>query len=716
MSVALHHITNRILQKWVEVTGVDPSEERSSWSWGEYSIRETNEYIISSQDIDPTGLTAFMVVRAVVRQYLSEHTYDALTLIDGDEDVEKQLSSFRELHRLVSDEEALEAVREFQSRLRHAADHYGVGEKCEELIEDMSQLAHIRRDALVCPTMLDRHTFRKGASSASSLKYNSQIFQFWNMNSLIRAAQAQAEEGITIVLMVDPQVIEYSFCCFLVRDGENISMWTDAEKSAHPMQKHMSRARGRGRRFEARAARLRFPYELLNVDVRDGYAHQKDTQDIVRINATGAPVAKFSDMEADQLLWAIMALDVLRKEKHADELSVTGEGMVALPPGSTRALPPGFCEALTLTSSHVSSQSMREQLEENGRTSTGVNDWMEERYAHVVDDRILNLVEAQVEEEEEEPEDDDPFSDTWSNNDMQALVTTARETLDYKAILPAAEGFAHKRQYLGSFSVERPSLIGMDPVAFGTREEMEADRLWIARWNQAQALSMAAQAEFEERRQEVHQWFDEHVRANEDQILEAATKTEWIEEFERPLESFGSAEDKTTSNLLRYHRRVARQGLWWPFSYVSPDHAGQSGVVNLAKLPESTRSRFARTKSVIRSYLSEERANTFVLFQPKTAVGIAMLAGCEVGDLPEPLQHWLSDPPYDGNSILDRTDPLDTAVGNPWRAFRFEVRLGLSKRDWNRLVKKHGRSEIDWEAPAEEDGYRFWAKESSCKD
>ena len=37
-----------------------------------------------------------------------------------------------------------------------------------------------------------------------------------------------------------------------------------------------------------------------------------------------------------------------------------------------------------------------------------------------------------------------------------------------------------------------------------------------------------------------------------------------------------------------------------------------------------------------------------------------------VAELPWPLQHWYSDAPYHGNSIIRRIEPSDWVLDNPW--------------------------------------------------
>lgn len=701
----LHEITNRALRQWVKLTGIDPSEERSRWSFGELDICEINEYIISAQKVDPTGLTAFMVVRAVARQYASEEQFSALDLLEKPQTASR-LDDLRVLLNLVDNEHALQAVAGFQEDMRNATAHYGVTEACAETIEDMAALAYIRRDALVCTTLLQRHTFKRGQRSKIRLHYNEQVIQFWNVNSMIRAAAAQPKDGITLVLIQDPQVIEYSFFCFLIRDGENITIWSDTERCTHPLQKVMSRGRSRGRQLVERAGRLRFPYQFLKVSVTDkGDPIKLAGNEVVRTKVQATPIAPFSKMNPDQLLWFIMSLDVLRKAPHGRKLSVTGEGMTALSQASSRVLPAGCLEVQPLTSAEVTSEAIDQQLagmRYGGYRSTGTNNWMEDRYGHLVDPRLLNLVSVQQAQPRESLWGDKP------KKSKHALVTINRERVSARELLPKSKGLSSRQGYIGHQNVEEPSLIGIDPVAFGLPREMEADRLWVARWNQTQALGMAAQAEFDKRNHEVSKWFREHVICNAPAILSAAIKGSWIERFQGPVDD--NADEivpVTQRNLVVWHRKHPRGGEW-PFPYF--DRSISPSYVNLAQLPIGRSS-----TNPARCFLRESLpANVFVYFAPKTAVGIAMLAGCEVGDLPEPLVYWLADPPYTGNDLLNRTDPLDTAVGNPWRAFSFDVRLGLSKRAWNRLCRdanEQGDS-IRWQVRSAASGSR-WCNENN---
>ena len=54
------------------------------------------------------------------------------------------------------------------------------------------------------------------------------------------------------------------------------------------------------------------------------------------------------------------------------------------------------------------------------------------------------------------------------------------------------------------------------------------------------------------------------------------------------------------------------------------------------------------------------------------------------------LQHWSRGKDYVGNHLLNRLDPMDTIVENPWKKFGAEVNVFLSKRGLAQIEKRHG--------------------------
>jgi hypothetical protein len=63
------------------------------------------------------------------------------------------------------------------------------------------------------------------------------------------------------------------------------------------------------------------------------------------------------------------------------------------------------------------------------------------------------------------------------------------------------------------------------------------------------------------------------------------------------------------------------------------------------------------------------------------------------------------EPHYTGNHLLDRLDPSDWVLENPWcqscrqsRGFPITISMSLSKRPVNKLRKSLGLPKLDWKA------------------
>jgi hypothetical protein len=85
-----------------------------------------------------------------------------------------------------------------------------------------------------------------------------------------------------------------------------------------------------------------------------------------------------------------------------------------------------------------------------------------------------------------------------------------------------------------------------------------------------------------------------------------------------------------------------------------------------------------------------QRASVFTIIQPDNPRALALLCGIPEKKLPWPLQHWCTSEPYTGNNILDRVDPQDWRLDNPWRHLELRITVALCKREFARLRKVHG--------------------------
>lgn len=638
----LYDVTNEALRLWITVTGVDP-EDTNFWG-SNWDIRKINETIRTAQDVDVSGLTTFMILRSMARTYVENHQVSAMALIEREAETLAELDDMRSLVRLLDNTEAMDEVARFQQSLRDTADEQELLAETAACIEDLPMLAEVRLDALRAVTSLRRDTFRHGAKRAEHLRYNKRILKFWNINSLVRAMEVQPEEGISMCLLRDPDVIEYSFFAFAVHDGDNLSVWSDVEPQEHPLQKFMSRSRSRARQLEDRMSNLRFPYQLLDVKFDDEGKHARPDSSgtaLVRTSIEAVAIAPLKDLEPDQILWALMMFDLLRFQQHDESLSMTGEDVfLALSGGAQKAL--GSVEPIA--AERITSEVMREQLathESRGRQPTGANDWMEERYKDGVPSDLYNVFAS-------------------ANDAVLRVGTTG-------ALVPQKKKSAWEHS--------RAEIAGVNAMMFGRSGEMESDRVWIARYNQAKAVEKLALEEFERRRKEILEWYARAVQKNRGLFIEAACRGRL--DFPHGPQVDLNEDFPEEVNSIRWQRfSKGESPTGWSDS--------ESRLVQLYT-PEWRRPGLPRRPP--KCLISGEVASVWTRFEPRTAEALKKFTN---SDLPDVLEHWASEAPYHGNSILDRTDPMDSMIENPWRQEKFGVLLGLSIREFRRQCKAHG--------------------------
>ena len=104
--------------------------------------------------------------------------------------------------------------------------------------------------------------------------------------------------------------------------------------------------------------------------------------------------------------------------------------------------------------------------------------------------------------------------------------------------------------------------------------------------------------------------------------------------------------------------------------------------------------------------LDDTIASYHVTINPQDASDLALLLDCKIKDLPWQLQVWTSKRiDYHGNPNLNRLDPAEWKLKNPWvgdthndgqGGLKLSLGLSLSKRAVARIRKKLGMPPIQW--------------------
>lgn len=654
MTHTINDLTNIAIERWANLIGIDAKGRikkgvRNPWS--EWDLREHTEKLNESRTLDPTGLTTFMMLRGIVERYLKEVQFSAFDLILDPKSIAQQLVPMKGLKDVLEAPQVLQLITDFQTQLRGAATEYGVRpgkpmDALENLLEDKFDLAYIRKDALVSIHNLETHQFIQGTSDGQPAKFVPKIYEFWNINSLLQAMRSQRVSGISMCLIRDPDEALHSYFVFAVRNGTTITILTDREKTAHPAQNRMSRRPDRT--LSRRAARNWFPYHLVGLkeakdetgEVKRIYAERR-TQ-LVPINVEAVALKDIRDLEAEEFVWATLMFDLIRdkfwvQDFRVPELSYTGEMIVAPQAlvGSTGSLvKEGLYKPLELpllTREDVTAEKTKKQWD---RKPTGFNRWMVERYGGKVPEEVFNPVGPEA----------------------KLLLEAKAEEL-----LPVV----HQADQWGQSLT--PSFETMSAITFGTKEQIQKDRVWVARMNQMTAIQRLADDEFQQQRETICDWYRAHVRRNLPALLDASARGELILPHWLPARFGGGDGTSRTEDRNALEQKVGNR--WYKVF---------SGIYSM---PEFRFGYYeARTGEAYCAEREDTMATVFTIIRPTCPEALAVLAGVKVEDLPWALQHWYNDDPYHGNSILDRLDPEDWRLHNPW--MHSNRRSGVSFKVW----------------------------------
>lgn len=587
---------------------------------------------------DPTGIAAALMVMARAKDAGEDIGFTAnevLAMTPKDLEMLRNLKTLRELCQAPDLDGPITA---FQNAIKSAAIQYGLlSADVEALIDDRTKLAHVRTSALWCIDNFAVHQFNQGAKSHGKFHYNVAVHEFNNVNSAIRITATQPLEGVTMALIRDPEIGEYSYFIFILRSGENITVLTDKPAFDNPEQKFMRRKPGRD--LEQRLESNFFPYGVLDikVDNRGDIYIPKDTGGKLVVYQTEAiKLCDLSTIGPAEIVWALLMFDLItqryhRENRHTKQLSYTAEMLrvpMALHAGTQLSLR-GYkqldVDAITLD--QVTTDAMAKRW---GCKPTRFNQWMEERYGPMVNPEIFNVLEKP-----------DHKMLTLGNSESAGALTPYS---------------GKDRRFMSSD--EQPvnyAISHLPAESFGTKTEILKDYKWTARKNLAVAIQALADEEFEREKLNVVSWYRKAVRANMPALRRAIWQLELnvpslVDRFEKGFEirpvktrtknilSIFPAKDWSKTNRIG-HREIycVHSGGW-------------SGVKK-------------------GWYCLEEQdtiASTLAVFRPTTPEGIAVLAGCEVNDLPVGLRNWYEHETYHGNQILNDVDPLECELHNPW--------------------------------------------------
>ena len=653
---SLREIVDASLLRWEELTGV--ARNATGFTLGTLGLKGMNMVLDEMLETDPGGTTSYLLLECFLRAHLESKTFTAAQIMKDYAATTAYLEKAEELFSIVQSERAVEIIAHFRGRVRAGLERYGADTaEALEVINDPDALPFLRRDALRAIDRLKPFQFLSGDPDAAAPGVFEHIYIAWSLDDLLHAVRDMPISGIAVVLMRDAAHPNRSYFTFAMRNGGNVILLTDKDRPAYPGQEDRlaSRSRGRARDYAERADAYHFPYQLVptHTDEKGDTVFDPETAPV----AAGprlAPLMRIGALPPNQSIWITMMLSLIHERFwsqgwQAPALSYTGamirepRALVTGGDGAQLPVAEGYREITLpdLTVDDVTASAMAEQC---AYAPQGINDWLEARYRHLVGPEILNARAM-------------PGRELFLPSPLRSDTNPFRKEVPE----PVAGEIMSIEVPRRPMSGDRPpgySLAGMTDSEFGTQEELNRDRIFLARQNMAAAIQRAADTEYAARKDAILAWYQARVRANLAVLMDMVDDgvTAWERHDPCPggyrRHRVMTITDLTSAEDRRYSPMPAKVSLG--------DYVGG-------------RKRYA-------CYLTDAKASWRVRFTPETTADLALLAGCTTEELPDVLQNWDRVKRHDGNHLLNRMDPMDTDLKDPWTGFPADVELYLSKR------------------------------------
>jgi len=667
---------NRALELWIELTGVDPNQK--GFRFRDYSVGTMHEAIREALELDPSNITAYLLLDSFSASYFQGKSFSIQELLESPDSTESYLKTVREFLSIIKSPVIRDLGDSFRLTMRQAIRHYRADtEKVMEVLADPHALAFIRRDALRSINDLRVDQFLAGEPESKEIKPAclDTVHQLWNVNSLINMA-CSTPSGVTLNLIRDPDDFN-SFFAFTIRNGGNLFILSDVPVHAHPLAKFMSRRPDRA--LGDRACRNWFPYELLGVkfdsDSGDLYIERSNQNCLIPIQQTADPLKRINELDPVEIIWTVMMFDLIaekfwNKGHQEKELSYTASMIKEESPLIEEAersnLPVPTYDKLNLPALRVAdirSSTIKEGV--LGSNGGEPYKWMEERYASSISDEYVNLISMQETNFYLPPPSNSKKFKEHKNHDSAAVSKNNIVSVGHK------DNDSIPTWHSGG----RLGLHAVDPSTFGTRVEVDSNRQYLARHNLAKGVQHLAIQEFNNRQDEIMKWWKGALEQNIDHLFSLAINKVW---WRKKGDRYKTAK---VSGVGGVGRTTGEYRMMYCYN---DDEFKKDTLYH----------RFDRTvlsqgySKTHLCYLTGVGASYRVVFEPQTADDLAFLVGCDVGDLPDVLQHWCANSRSQGNHNINRVDPMAWAINNPWEQMSMSVLLALSKRGYNRIKKE----------------------------
>lgn len=676
----------KAFELWVKLTGVDPQAYFNNRTCS-FRVHYANLAIETALKLDPTQALALLIMDYYLEEWLNDNEITAKRLMEQyDTSLLEAVQQYRELRSLLNDPELEHIVVSVRENFKQIQRDYDLSTEYLKSLDDKLTLTCLYRDCLWAVENLELYKITQPVSPGDPTdepKFVKTIHEFQSSSELLDF-MSHSVNCIVMGYIPNPENgIEYSSFGFAFRRGNEVFLLTDLPRWEHPLQEGMTRKAHPDRDLDARTGACHFPYYTL-AEIHE----TKPNEEITALALPGSTtqsipktLATYPQLDPSEAYWAVFVAGLIKKKFFVENAQAGKEIIhgrdacrkpLALPPGTDMKVP-ATGEAIV---DYLHQKVAEQAAGDTPKTQYG---WMLKKFQHKVDPSLLFLT-----------------SDV--NNGMLSAPYEVK-------LIPGAVEAQLKD------NGRELRLVAMNINQIGTPEELEADRVFLARYNESKMVLHAAIEDFYETRDAIRKWYEDHVRNNAEALLRGVAHLEFVVEMgsfgdtpgkDGSFSHEGQAQPKTGSILYvmddRDYNYSTCMGKYFGCHSEYGGHFSVEFGGPLAR--EVKRNSYPRPVQLNGGFDPDHGQYCFVtgvknasikaVFCPKTGYALAALAGVKFEELPDVLQHWRPLEQYTGNSILRRIDPLEWALDNPWRKLMdFDVEIRLSRQAFNSLRRKY---------------------------
>lgn len=610
------------LNLWVKLINVNPTKEQKSYTinmsgrLSNFDIKQMNDKIKEALKYDVTGVFADAYLSEYFEKFIADKNFSVKEMLVNPE-TESFLADAKILQDALAESDSANMIK---SDAEKAMNFYGMS--AEDL--SLSDIIEIRTSAERCMNgKLRILQFSSGTPSESGFKMSKDIYMYRDIDAMLYCAADNVLDGVSLGYIRDAESLTDSYFAFIIKNGKNLYLLTDKPKYGHPLMSGYRRCPGRD--MSRRIENNMFPYDsVANIDTSDlwgsgryGAKEIDDKNALENMENPRIKIGTFENMKKCEAFWTVLMISMIKdkfyKEAPQYEISYTGS-MIQTDKIEASEYTLTVRNALPSMKLHDIA-SIDDTADCGCEDKYTVLNYIVDRYKDRIDKDLLNVI---------------------ADTDEYAL---------------ADKKYTYNGGFINSDVIHPVKAFDLS-TACGTKEEIEADQKWMARYNYAAQIQKLAEDDYEQHRQSVSLTVGNKIIPRIREICKSFVKGEL----------FDCACNQTFS-------------VWYNENTGADYKFGYNNYSN---------------KSDMKCTFSGKTPSVVLTINPKNVDKLAFICGCKKEELPEQIQHWKEGTGHYGNELLDRIDPMSFKISDPFQKMTFKIVILLSKKEYLSICDEAG--------------------------